>query len=322
MNVSYVAPLQRAWARAERMLFRPFRLEMWLVLGFAAFLSEWFSSSTGMRFGYHGHRGPEAIPGRVIAAVGNFLQHPVWTLVLIALVTLAAILAIVLLWISCRGRFIFLDNVAHERTGIVEPWARFRRLGNSLFVWALLFTLVCIAVMVVITLPFLASLVALFSDGRFALAQFASLGALLLMAIPLGIVAAYITLFLSDFVVPIMYKHDLTVMAAWGRFLSLLQAHPGSFLLYGLFVLLLHLVVGFVVVLLGIMSCCVGLILLAIPYVGHVILLPVYATFRALGPEFLAQFGPDLAVLAAAPARPAAAPGPAAPAAPGGGAGL
>jgi len=33
MNVSYVAPFQRAWWRVERMLFHPFTLQMWLTLG-------------------------------------------------------------------------------------------------------------------------------------------------------------------------------------------------------------------------------------------------------------------------------------------------
>ena len=41
MPISLAVPLQRAWGRMERMLFRPFRLRTWFVLGFAAFLSEY-----------------------------------------------------------------------------------------------------------------------------------------------------------------------------------------------------------------------------------------------------------------------------------------
>jgi hypothetical protein len=40
MSVQYVPPLLRAWARAKRMLFSPFRLQTWFVLGFASFLSD------------------------------------------------------------------------------------------------------------------------------------------------------------------------------------------------------------------------------------------------------------------------------------------
>ena len=47
MNVSYTMPLQQSWARMVRMLFRPFRLESWLTVGFAAFLSEYLSHFGG-----------------------------------------------------------------------------------------------------------------------------------------------------------------------------------------------------------------------------------------------------------------------------------
>jgi len=52
----------------------------------------------------------------------------VGVVVLLALVTL-------LLWVSSRGKFIFLDNLVHNRAAIVEPWRRFASLGNSLFWW-------------------------------------------------------------------------------------------------------------------------------------------------------------------------------------------
>jgi hypothetical protein len=47
----------------------------------------------------------------------------------------------------------------------------------------------------------------------------------------------------------------------------------------------------FLVVVIGLFTCCAGFLLLAIPYVNAVILLPVSYTFRAFSLEFLAQFG-------------------------------
>ena len=57
MPISLAVPLQRAWGRMERMLFRPFRLRTWFVLGFAAFLSEYLSGRRPSQFGWreHGH---------------------------------------------------------------------------------------------------------------------------------------------------------------------------------------------------------------------------------------------------------------------------
>ena len=46
-------------------------------------------------------------------------------------------------------------------------------------------------------------------------------------------------------------------------------------------------------ILAGLATCCVGLILLDLPYVGALLLLPVTVTLRYFDLEFLAQFGPD-----------------------------
>ena len=39
MQISFVEPLSRAWERMRRMLFSPFELGRWLVLGFSAWLA-------------------------------------------------------------------------------------------------------------------------------------------------------------------------------------------------------------------------------------------------------------------------------------------
>lgn len=317
MNVSFAAPLQRAWGRMERMLFRPFRIETWLVMGFAAFLSEFMSGGTGgsgHSFDAHRRQGEW---GRVVGRkVWAFLHDPAMLLLAVAMCALVIVAVLALQWVSCRGRFIFLDNVVFERPAIVEPWKRFARQGNSLFVWTLFFFLACITAALVVALPFLVSLRALWEDGTFHWAGLLSLLGFMVMAIPLAIAAAYTALFLNHFVVPIMYRHGLSATAAWSRFLALLRAHPVSFIVYGLVMIVLWLAIGLAVMVVGFSTCCVGFILLVLPWVSQVILLPVLVTIRAFGPEFLGQFGPDLDVFAVTPAPPAPpppapAPGPA-----------
>src|SRR6266436_5888573 len=114
----------------QRMLFSPFRLDFWLVLGFAAFLSEYrWWGSTGSHRSFHDH-GRE-FPHEVLRRVVDFFSHPLG-LTLILCVALIALTAFVLVtWIGSRGKFIFLDNVAREQSGIVKPWRRLKRLGNS-----------------------------------------------------------------------------------------------------------------------------------------------------------------------------------------------
>jgi hypothetical protein len=57
------------------------------------------------------------------------------------------------------------------------------------------------------------------------------------------------------------------------------------------------------IVVAGFSTCCIGFLLMAIPYVSSVVLLPVDVLFRGLGPDFLAQFGPQWAITGA-PATP------------------
>jgi hypothetical protein len=303
MNVSYIEPLKRAWARSRRLLLQPFALRTWLVLGFAAFLSEALVTGNGVR---HSYRDEDAgIHSEAIHALEGFLAPALMTAIGIVIVAAILILGIILLWVNSRGRFVFLDGVARQRAAIVEPWKRFGRQGNSLFVWMIFFFLVCAAIGTVMILPFLASLAALWANRDFHWGLLGALWMLLVFAIPFVVVAAYTLLFLSDFVVPIMYRYGLGAQDAWRRFLPLLRAHPAYFLVYGVFVLTLWVVVGFVMTLVGFSTCCIGFILFGLPYVSSLVTLPVLVTFRGLGPEFLAQFEPELSVFGAETAAPA-----------------
>jgi hypothetical protein len=296
VNISYTVPLQNAWSRMKRMLFSPFRIEAWLVIGFAAFLSEyrWWGSS-GSHYNSHTHRGE--FPHELFRRIVDFFSHPLG-LVLILWIMLAALAAFVLLtWISSRGKFIFLDNVVREHAGIVEPWRRFKRLGNSLFRWRLGFGIATLFVVGIMLFPFLVAIGALLHEDSFNPAHLLVLLPLAAMFVPFVIIAAYISLFLSSFVVPIMYRYDLSATAAWGRFLGLLRRTPGYFAFYCVFMLVLAIGVSIAVFAIGIGTCCIGFLLLGAPYVGSVLTLPLEVTGRALGPEFLAQFDPGIAAL-------------------------
>jgi hypothetical protein len=110
----------------------------------------------------------------------------------------------------------------------------------------------------------------------------------------LALVSAYVFFFLDAYVVPLMHRYDLGIMAAWRRFFSLAKGRWGWFLLSGLFVFVLVLAAGWVVFVTGMMTCCLGFLLLMIPYVGTVVLLPLIVTYRAFTVEFLAQVDPEL----------------------------
>jgi len=310
MNVSYVQPLRLAWERMVRMLFRPFRIEFWLTLGFAAFLSEYLSwGFSGSRSGLRRHA--EAISPDSLAKVIDFIRNPLVTAGLILIAVMSLLAYLLFMWLSARGQFIFLDNAAHERAGIVEPWRRLGRLGDSLFLFRLCITFACLVVAGAIMAPFLTALAAILHSGTFRLSDLMVLLPMPLMLLPFAILFGYISLFTRSFVVPIMYRYDLGVLAGWRRFLALFSQRPLPFLVYGLYSLVLLVIALCLMLAFGLGTLAIGFVLMAIPYVGSVVLLPLEVTARALGPEFLAQFGPEYAVLstpAPTPVPPATAP--------------
>lgn len=293
MEIGYARPLVRAWARMKLTLLAPFDLTKWLVLAFSAWLA---GLADGVGGGAPGGRlspreGVSVMHG--IESARDWLLHHPWLVPLIAFaVVVAAVLIVLLLWISSRGKFIFLDNVVNNRARIVEPWQRYRRLGNSLFAWRLGFAAVAFVVLAV-----LGGLVLLAAGGldgfSFSSARGTVSIALAVLLLLLFIVAvAYVALFLDSFVVPVMARSDLTAVAAWRVLLPWFERYLGAFVLYGLFLFALAIGVGFLVVTVGLLTCCVGFLLLALPYVGTVILLPVLVAYRAFSLEFLAQFDP------------------------------
>jgi hypothetical protein len=87
------------------------------------------------------------------------------------------------------------------------------------------------------------------------------------------------------------------VGAAWKLFLNLFKKHPLPFIGYGIIVFLLMIVFVIAVIAAGLVTCCIGFLVLIIPYIGTVVTLPVWYALRAFSLEFLAQFGPEYDVL-------------------------
>ncbi len=297
MEVSYTLPLQLAYERMKRALFTPFDLSKWLVIGFAA----WLAHLPGGGYGgtpptaqWNVRQSPEEMARGVSRFINDYVLAALGGALLVFAITVAACLIVALLWLSSRAKFVFLDNVVHDRARIVEPWKTFGSQGNSLFLWRLGFGVVCLAALaaVVGAPPWFAYLAGA-RDGSLVAAFLAGLA---LAGLVVGIPAAYIGFFLESFVVPIMFRDRVSTTEAWRRFRGLFRARAREFIVFGLFVLALAIGVLIAVAAAGCMTCCVGYLVISLPYIGAVALLPVSYTYRALGPEFLAQFGAEYSV--------------------------
>jgi len=298
MQIQFYNPLIRGYYRMKSALFQPFDLRTWMIIGFTAFLADLLSggsSGSGFRKQSHAHLG--GILSAPYEALDWLKSKPEWLVLAAGALVLAAALLLVLLWISSRGKFMFLDNVVQRRALVAQPWRQFRDLGISLFRWRIVFSLVA-GILILGTLYHVWQMAYKqyndYGDLWSLLPSLLLWGSFLLVSM-LGL--AYVSLLLDHFIVPIMYKHNFSAVQAWDKFLHLHWQNLGSFVLYSLFILLIVIVLVIVVIIGGLFTCCLGFILLVIPYINSVVLLPFSYWIRLFSLEFLAQFGEDFSLV-------------------------
>ena len=296
----YFAPLDRALGHMRAMLFHPFSAKKWLVIAFSAWLANlgtagngsstrwdpsdavreaWGASDVGLL--PPGLEGPFTEWGRELGLLG--LSAALIAALLVGLV----LLGLLVLWISSRAKFVFLECVVDDAARIREPWIRYRHEGNSLFLWRLSWIAGSITV---------AALVGggLAFTGGLAGWEWSLLSVLMLAAVALAIATpiAYIFLWVESFVLPIMMRRRIGILDAIEELWGLLSQDFIPFLLYGLFYLFLLICVLFLVIALAVLTCGLGGILMLLPYIGAVLLLPVSITLRAYSLAWLEQIEP------------------------------
>jgi hypothetical protein len=321
-EISVTEPVSPALERVKTMLFKPFDLGKWFTIGFCAwlaFLGEGGGGGGGFNSGFNNSFNNHSNAGNT-GSTGDSLRHGYhqardyvlnnldWIVpVAAAAVILLLALGLLILWLSSRGRFMFLYCVALDKAEVAEPWSKFEREANSLF-W---FRLVLALIGMVMMLPLLGGIALMIV--RMVLHGEPDAGGILL-AVGLGliffavaIVFALINKFTEDFVVPILFLRGGKCLAAWKEFWGLLADNAGLFTLYILFQIVLGMAIGIIVFGAIVITCCIAGCLMAIPYIGTVLLLPVLVFKRSYPLFFLRQFGPGYDVFPpASPAPPVA----------------
>jgi len=304
MDIHYSLPISRAWLRMKILLMRPFDIGSWFVLGFSAFLAG--LAESGNSFGSNFSRNLDEDfsyddLGDFLHSFGDSFQDYLNTGLGLGLIMFIGVvvltISILLIWLSSRGKFIFLDNLVHNRTEITRPWSELAPQADSLFFWQLGYALICLTVL---------GLCGLFAGLLFGTLETVNIS--WVIVVPLVVLAGtiafilvvallYIDFFLTAFVVPIMHRERIGTMAAWSRFLRVFRNHPGSFFMSGLLYLVLSIAGTVALGLAGLLTCCIGLVMMAIPYVGNVITLPLSVFLRYFTLDFLGQFGDEFRLL-------------------------
>jgi hypothetical protein len=285
-RIEIFKPFAEAFDVMKRMLFHPFDLKKWLIIGFAAWLANLGSGGGGFNFPYNQREDKQ----KLSETIGQ-IPHPVLIVGICVLVCLVLLLVVLFAWLRARGRFIFVDCIVRNRAAIVEPWKEFRAEGNSFFLFSLIVVLVLIAVIAIGGLALVIPFIPRGAHAQPGVGFWIGLSLFIFFAVFL----AFIWTLASQLMVPIMYRQRCRAQLAFAKALHLVSAHPGPVLLYVLFLLVLAVAAVVISCLVACATCCIA----AIPYVGTVVLLPVPVTFSAFSLLFLRQFGSDYDVWAA-----------------------
>lgn len=307
-SINYWNPVQEAWNKMVAVLFRPFDLGKWFVIGVAAFLSTCGREGGGGGRGGSGGRGSSGdLSGedfrRAVSQSKDFVAD-VWAEYAVAVMIVASLLILFVVgmivltnWLNSRGQFMFLDNLVKNRAAVAEPWREYRRESNSLMGLQILIGVLC-AISVIVVIVQIAMLVfPMIIEERFIMESLPSLIALIALLVILGFLFSAFSGILHHFVVPLMYRNRGSVRDGFAAFMPLFKQNFWRFVLFGLVMMVVDFAVGFVVVFAGLCTCCIGFFIMAIPYLGTVILLPIHVFRRFVGPEFLRQFGDEFDVL-------------------------
>ena len=285
-SISIIVPVSRAITTVKQILFTPFDMAKWLGLGFTAWLAMLSSGSPTLNFGNFWNKESDNEP--LLAAWNWILAHLALVISVAACAGLVIVaISLVIAWVSSRGKFMFLDNVIHNRSDIAKPWERYRMQGNSYFLFSICLGLASLAVFC--TMLLVCALIAMpdITRNHFGANAASAIILGLLMFLVYGISLSGVMTFLEDFIIPIMALRSCRALTAWSIFFDLFKANTGVFILYFLFKILLGWAVGAISLLLCCFLCCV----MWIPYISTVILLPLFVFLRCYSIHFLEQFG-------------------------------
>ena len=233
-EISVTAPVSQALDRVKRMLFRPFDLGKWFVIGFCAGWPAWANpaaASTAATIpGGGGRRAAQHSFREFMDQAMHFvMQNLYWIIpVAAALMVLGLAWGMLLTWLNSRGKFMFLHCVALDRAEVNRPWREFVREGNSLF-W---FRFVLGLIEMCLFLPLLGGI--LFIVGWMLYCGKAEAGGIVLAVglglafLALAVCFGLIRKFTMDFVVPIMFLAAQNARSRGGSSSACSARTPGT----------------------------------------------------------------------------------------------
>ncbi|MBN2456514.1 MAG: hypothetical protein JXB29_08290 [Sedimentisphaerales bacterium] len=295
--ISVIEPINPALEKVKTLLFKPFEVGKWFTIGFCAWLAFLGRSGVGFRFNFpFGNSNSHICP---LGQVQNLFYKNLTPIIVLASIGLLIGLAImvVLLWLSCRGQFMFLHCIAQNKAEVKIPWHKFRRHANNLLLFKLVAGFIAFICLALCTAPI--ALMIIFLTRGPARIGAAGIFAIVCLSLVMAFIAVIFVLFFkftNDFAIPIMYLDTSSCTEAWRQLLTMLSLRKGAFILYVLFQIVIAMAIAVILMALILGTCCCAACFLAIPYLGTVLCLPLLVFKRSYSLYYLRQFAPGFDV--------------------------
>lgn len=298
MSISVTDPIGQAINRAKFITFQPFDLGKWFVLGFVAWLATLGEGGCdgGGGGGSGGRVSSPGGGGTTPSEVGHWLSIHIVEAIGIGAAVLLLILAIwlLVLWVSCRGRFMFLEAIANNTCQVAAPWRRYRDLGNSYAAFRVCMSLIGTGILLAALVTGVVIAAPDIRDGQFGPAAVRGLIVGSLLLLPSIIFLGLVDWCTRNFVTTIMYARNLRVLAAWSEFREMVvPGNVGTLILFLLMRIALAIAVGILSMIAGCLTCCIGFL----PYLSTVVTLPLKVFDVCYAVYFLQQFDPAYVII-------------------------
>ena len=290
MKISLDTAMKNGWKRMTGMLFRPFDMAKWLVIGFASFLAS-LGRGGGINLNFPSGNYNEN-GGNDFQAVQSWLMEHLAAVIFVAagLFLIAFAVAVLFGWLSSRGKFVFLHAIAENKAEIREPWSKYRHLGDNLFFFRLIFSILSLVSLLIVAGLSILLAIPFIKSQNFTLSFFMLMFLFVILIVTLVFIILTVKVVLMDFVVPIMFKKNIPAMPAFRVFYDeMCRGHVWDLTLFYIVKFGLGLAAGVVVMIGTCCTCCVA----ALPYISSVVFLPVAVFMESFTLAYIAQHGEE-----------------------------
>lgn len=263
-------------------LFKPLEPSQWLKLGFCTFLGQLALAGLVLL------SSAAFLPGGLTASREHPFLLPLLLFAVPAVLLVGAFFHLLCLYAGSRAAFMTLHMLLKRDFSVAGSFRPYGRQAVSLFLWkGGLFLASAASAFFIIGIP--AWLLAEGWPGVAWMGMPILTLSILLFLLALGFVQTLAT----DFLAPLMWRHDLNILQAWKRFLPLIAGRLPSFLLFYLARTALGALVFLGFTAMGFFTCCLIFPLALLPVLGQALLQPVFVFFRFFSLAFFEAMDPE-----------------------------